>query len=261
MQTKNVLIAAAIVAFAAGLMPFAQRWWDGRKFEQAALAAQAARAVQISALAREQSLLASANKNNIMKQLLQLQSTGQHSAVMHEAAKYRLADDPDIQNVYRISANEISNTQLLQRFRDLIATQCTGIQAQQTATVTMAVLFAADAPVSTSQWKYERLDSAHVLPLIRKRFVELMNAASDSKSSSDVSSPLARARAVHALRLQPLVATSLLNQAAEAAELVCAWRVRGTGAKAAHSFDLTLWYAPSANERTLEYDVLALTLK
>ena len=266
MQTRNVLIAAAAVALAAGLIPFAQRSWDARKSAQALLSAQRVHATQVAeveALSRTQLEFVSAHKAEILAGLSQQQSAGQHGAVLLEASKYRLANDPDIQNLYRISANEVSNAQLFQRFRDVLLSQCTGIQAQQTAAATMSVVLGSDARTSTSQWQYERLESELVLASIRKRLVELMHATPDGRAPAGASKGLMQARASHSLRLHPLVAGKLLDAAnpAEAAALVCAWRVRGSRADATQAFDLTLWYAPSATERTLEYDVLALKLK
>ena len=260
MQTKTVLIFAAIVALAAGLGPTALRWWDNRQqYEtgRAAQAAQAAQTAKVDELTREQSATVRANKTEILKLLTQQQAAGQHELVMQTAAKYRLAKDADIHNLYRISAEEVSNAQLLTRFRDLVVSQCTGIQAQQTASAIMRSALSGDAQISTSQWQYERLDDAQAAPLIRARVSELLSATSSTSSENAAPTPLMRARAAHTPRLHPLVAFTLLN-AAEGSALSCAWRVRGASTGAAPTFDLTLWYAPSSSERSLEHDVLAL---
>ncbi len=262
MQTKIVLICAAVVAFAAGVGPTAVRWWDNREqFEtaRAAQAAQAAQKAQVDAFTREQRAAVSAKKTEILALLTQQQSAGQHELVMQTAAKYRLANDADIQNLYRVSAETVSNRQLLTRFRDVVRSQCTGIQAQQTASAVIRSVLGGDAQVSSIQWQYDRLDDAQVAPLIEARARELLGTASNDVSSNAAPTPLARARAGHTPRLHPLVAFTLLNPT-EGSALSCAWRVRGARSGVVPSFDLTLWYAPSSNERTLEHDVLALKL-
>ncbi len=260
MQTKTVLILAAVVALAAGLGPTALRWWENREQYEAGRAAQAAQAAQtakVDELTREQRAAVSANKTGILKLLTQQQSAGQHELVMQTAAKYRLANDADIQNLYRVSAETVSNGQLLTRFRDLVKSQCTGIQAQQTASAIIRSALSGDAQISTNQWQYERLDDSQIAPLIQARVRELLSATSSNVSSNAAPTPLMRARAAHTPRLHPLVAFTLIN-GTEGPALSCAWRVRSAGASP--SFDLTLWYAPSSSERSLEHDVLALEL-
>lgn len=257
MQTKTVLVFAAVIVFAAGLGPSLLRWWDNRQEFEAGRAKQEAQAAKVDALTVEQRAAVSANKTEILKLLTQQQAAGQHELVMQTAAKYRLANDADIQNLYRVSAETVSNGQLLTRFRDLIKSQCTGIQAQQTASAIIRSVLSGGAQISTSQWQYERLDDSQIAPLIQARVRELMRATSNNISSNSAPTPLMRARAYHTPRLHPLVAFTLIN-GTEGSALSCAWRVRSAGASP--SFDLTLWYAPSSSERSLEHDVLALKL-
>lgn len=263
MQTKNILILAAAVAFVAGLGPTALRWWDNRQQYEAGSAVQAAQVAQaarVEELAREQRAMVDANKTQILKLLTQQQSAGQHELVMQTAAKYRLANDADIQNLYRVSAQVVSNGQLLSRFRELVRSQCTDNQAQQTASAIMGGMFKEGAQLSSSEWNYERLDDAQVAPLILVRIRELLSATNKVQSNNAATTPLMRARGDHTPRLHPLVAFTLLNAQDGTSALACAWRVRGLASATVPSFDLTLWYAPSSSERLLEHDVLELKI-
>lgn len=258
-RSAYLLICAAFVALAAGLWPWATRLYDEHQRE-------AQVRDRASALAREvaaQKAEVAANKPRLLDEIKALQANGQHIDVMKMAARYRLAEDADMHAVYVRSAEYVSFQQLTARMEQLVAKSCTGIQAMQTAGVALTILYPDVKQASSEGWQTERLDIAPHLVQIRERLVEWSKAPAASPTKP--TDPLAILRAAHTPRLLPQIQQTLLT-APDPSSLMCAWRVKGALVDAAQSksvrrpFDMVIWFAPSANERTLEHDVLSLSL-
>jgi hypothetical protein len=258
-KTSYLLISAALVAIAAGAWPTATRLYAEHQRETQARSREAALAQEI---AKQKSDIA-ANKPAMINELTALQQSGQHAEVMRFAARYRLANDPDIHAIFVRSAEYVSSQQLIGRMEQLVAKSCNGIQAIQTASASLSSLFPEVKTASSDGWLTERLDATALLPQIRARIKEWQRPPDAStKQSVDA---LAVLRREHSPRLLPQVQQSLLT-ATDASALLCAWRVEGAWPVSAapdavkKKFQMVVWYAPSATERTLEHDVLSLKI-
>lgn len=266
-RTRSLLICAALVAIAAGLWPVAGRLYDERQRAQQIKSREAAVAQEIAATKLE----LAANKSRVLSEMKALQANGQHLDVMKLAGRYRLADDADLHAVYVASAAQVSAQQLIARMSQLVAANCTGIQAIQTAGTVLSALYPDVKQVSTAAWVAERVDALSVLAKIRGRIQDWINPASASigKLGELTRDKLSAARGMHTPRLLPSIAQSVMT-APDPSALLCVWRVQGdwpnaggASADAANTkgrFEMLIWYAPSATERTLEHDVLSLKI-
>ena len=257
-RASYLLFCAAIVALVAGLWPLAGRLYG--EYQRDAQLRERASALAQELAAQKAHLLG--NKQSVLNELKSLQASGRHADVMKVAARYRLADDADLHALFVRSAEQVSTQQLFARMEQLVAKSCTGIQAMQTASTVLSTLFPEVKQASSAGWASERLDAMTLLPQIRDRLKAwAMPPVAVAKSPDK----LAMVRAAHMPRLQAPIYQSLLT-ASDPGALMCAWRVKGAwpaseqpGA-AMKPFDMVIWYAPSATERTLEHDVLSLKI-
>lgn len=258
-RSSYLLICAAFVALAAGLWPWASRLYDEHRRGTQVRDRAAALAQEVAAQKTE----LAANKPRLLSEIKALQANGQHTDVMKMAARYRLAEDADLHAVFVRSAEYVSFQQLTARMEQLVAKGCTGIQAMQTAVVALTILYPEIKQASSEGWQSERLDIAPRLGQIRGRLAEWSKPP--PASTTKPTDPLGILRAAHTPRLLPQIYQTLLT-ASDPSSLLCAWRVKGVLADASQSapvrrpFDMVIWFAPSANERTLEHDFLSLSL-
>ena len=258
-KTSYLLICAALIAIAAGAWPTATRLYAEHQREAQVRAREAA----ITQETETQQRYVADHKPALLSELAALQQAGKHADVMRLAARYRLANDPDVHAIFVRSAEYISSQQLISRMEQLVAKSCTGIQAMQTASASLSKLFPKVTAASTDGWSTQRLDAGALFPQIRER-IKAWQRPPDAFSKLNVDA-LTVLRREHAPRLSPQVQQALLT-ATGASALTCAWRVDGAWPASAASdaamkkFQMVVWYAPSATERTLEHDVLSLKM-
>lgn len=257
-RSTYLLFPSAVIVLAVGLWPFANRLYgeyqrDAQVRERASLVAQERAAQKANLLT---------NKQSVLDEAKSLQASGRHADVMKLAARYRLADDADLHAIFVRSAEQVSTQQLLDRMEQLVAKSCTGIQAMQTASTVLSTLFPEVTQASSAGWTSERVDPKSLLPQIRDRLKDWAKPpATDAKSMDN----LAKAQSAHTPRLLQPIYQSLLT-ASDPSALICAWRIKGSWPAnerpqaAVKPFDILIWYAPSATERTLEHDVLSLKI-
>jgi len=258
-KTSYLLICGALVVIAAGAWPSAMRLYSEHQRETQARSREAALAQETAS----QKTYVAGNKQTLVNELTALQNSGRHAEVMRRAAGYRLANDPDIHAIFVRSAERVSAQQLISRMEQLIAKGCNGIQAIQTASASLSSLFPEVKTASSEGWGTQRLDTSAMLPQIRARIKDWQRLPlASGKQGVDA---LATLRREHAPRLSPQVQQSLLT-AADPSALMCAWRVDGVWPESAapnaakKKFQMVIWYAPSATERTLEHDVLSIAM-
>ena len=257
-RASYLLHCAAIVALAAGLWPLANRLYAD--YQRDTQAREGAHALAQEVSAQKAYLLA--NRQSVLDELKSLQASARHADVMKLAARYRLANDAELQAIFVRSAEQVSTQQLLDRMKQLVAKSCTGIQAMRTASTVLSTLFPEIKQASSQGWSSERVDPMSLLSQIRDR---LMDWAKPSTTDAMATDNLTKARNAHTPRLLQPIYQSILS-ASDPSALICAWRIKGTWPAneqpdaAMKSFDIVIWYAPSATERTLEHDVLSLKI-
>lgn len=257
------LASAAIVAIGFGLFAPASRWYQQRAHARDAQRQRDALGVETEAVRAD----LAQNKNDVLARMRALQSAGEHAQVMDLAARYRLADDKDVQSIYVRSAAAVSAQQTRQRIHDLAGSLCTSQEAASIAWQALAKGFGANSAPDASAWTLERLNSADYLTRVRERIrsfsTELQHDPEQAHAHAHDGgeSFLDSLRGVHPPRLHPVVVQEVFDEPAELAT-VCVWRVIGktpatVGVAQAGSFQMVLWLAPSLTERTMEYDVLS----
>jgi len=259
MRRTSILFAClAVVVLAAGLVPAGSRWYAERQRETAL--ERQRRAVLAQAQAQQSEL--ATNKPQLLDELGALQAAGEHEKVLALAARYRLADDKEVQAFYARSAADVNLKQALARMAELAQTRCTERNAVDSARSAFAQAFTAAPSISSGDWSAARLDTAAFVEPIRTRVRALIGSKDKSMAHEQArpDSMLDALRGDHAPRLHPAVLHQLL-QDTQAQPALCVWRVSGTwvaAGSAAKPFEMTLWLAPSATERTLTHDVLSL---
>ena len=257
-RASYLLLCAAIVALVAGLWPLANRLYG--EYQRDTQARERANALAQEVSAQKAYLLA--NRQSVLDELKSLQASARHADVMKLAARYRLADDAELHALFVRSAEQVSTQQLLARMEQLVAKNCTGIQATQTVATALSTLFPDVKQASSAGWASERLDAMTLLPQIRDR---LKDWAKPPTVAAQFQDNLTKVRAAHTPRLQPPVYQALLT-GSDPSALICVWRVKGTWPAsgqpdaAMKPFEMVIWYAPSATERTLEHDVLSFKI-
>ncbi|HEX7916740.1 hypothetical protein [Rudaea sp.] len=243
---------------AAGLVPAASRWYAERQRETAI--ERQRHAVLAEAQAQQNEL--AANKPQLLAELGALQAAGEYEKVLALAGRYRLADDQEVRALYARSAAQVNLRQTLARMAELTQTQCTDRNAVDSVRNAFAQAFPATPPIPAGEWSATRLDTAAFVEPIRERVRALIGSTGNATAHEQArpGSVLDALRGDHPPRLHPAVLHQLM-QDTQAQPALCAWRVRGTWATAgnpAKPFEVTLWLAPSATERTMTHDVLSL---
>jgi len=244
----------AVAVLAAGLVPAASRWYAERQRETAI--ERQRRAVLAQAQAQQSEL--TANKPQLLVELGALQSAGEHEKVLALAARYRLAEDKEVQAFYARSAAQVNLKQALARMAELAQTLCTERNAVDSARSAFAEAFPQAPSISTGEWSATGLDTAAFVESIRTRVRVLSKGRTHEQARPD--SVLDALRGDHPPRLHPAVLHQLM-QDTQAQPALCVWRVNGTWGAAGNPvkpFEMTLWLAPSATERSMTRDVLSL---
>ena len=244
----GILVALGAIALSAALAPSARRAWQQHREVQRLEAARAALANETAA----QKAALAERRDVVLAELSALQGAGKHDEVMRLASRYRLADDADIQSIFRLSAAAVSQRQTLERMRALAATQCSA----DAAIVAVQALDAAPAPApsaTAATWSATALPLRDSLGAIRAQIRRALDTPRHEGESEHAP------HGEHAPRLHPFVIQSLLNEQETGVVPACVWRVaRQASATAPTPTNAwTIWLAPSANERTLDFGVLA----
>ena len=254
------LFVAALMALFAGGWPLVSRLYE----QQVGQYRQQALQQQLQQRAQAQRAELQLRKPDIMAELSRLQAAGAHQEVLALAARYRLADDADIRAVHARSAQQLSLAQTLDRLAELAGQQCTEDAVRGHLEDRFAEAEPSGARPDSLLWQVKRLEVVGAINPIKARLRTWQSAAptGHDHAHASASSTLELLRGDHTPRLHPAVAFSIL-QGAPVDRLICVWRVQGRAALGplsrgqAKPFDLILWMAPSATERTMEYDVLS----
>ena len=240
----GILVALGAIALSAALAPSALRAWQQHREVQRLEAARAALANETAA----QKAALAERRDAVLAELRALQGAGKHDEVMRLASRYRLADDADIQSIFRLSAAAVSQRQTLERMRSLTATQCTA----DAAIATVKALDAVPVPSDTSgTWSATALPLRDSLGAIRAQIRR--NLDTPRREGEAEHTP----HGEHVPRLHPFVMQSLFDDQEAAVVPACVWRVARQASAPASAAEWTIWLAPSANERTLDFGVLA----
>jgi hypothetical protein len=245
---------------AAGLAPSASRWWQGHEQQQRV---QQARDKLATEAAAQKEALAN-DRGTVIADLRMFQATGQHEKVIGLAARYRLADDKDVQAIYQQSANALSHRQTVERMRALAAAQCRPVVAIERVKQLVLENSPTFVDINTENWTATRLPTAGALGAIQQQVRTYLAGSALDRHAHDAPQHARRfvadeLRRDHTPRLHPIVVAQLLDNAT-AEPFACVWRVNGNidaPATSRGGVDVVIWMAPAANEQTLDFDLLS----
>ena len=266
-RSTMLLLCASALALFAGLAPVAARWYQGYAEQARAETRQAELQKQLQAQTTE----LQARKPEILAELAQLQSAGEHDKVVALASRYRLADDTEVRALHARSAQALSLRQTQDRMATLAAGFCTESSVRQMAETLFAQAYPAAPKVSAQDWQVQRLGvSAFEEPMRRRvrewgsaKPAEHGHAHGPTGHQGPTVSALEALRGDHAPRVNPAVVFSIM-QGLRVEVLVCVWRIKGhaavnpDGTALPKPFEMVVWMAPSGTERGMERDVLSV---
>ena len=262
MRRSTPLFSAAAIALVIGGWPALSRVYHSyvQRHEQAA------RQQQLSQETAQLKAELQTSKPALLAELQQLQTAGLHQEVLAKASRYRLTNDPDIGAIYRQSAQELSLQQTLAKLERLAAEHCNEADVRRHLQETMSKVQSAGTASNSSTWRIRRLDTDAFIAPIQSH---LRAAAARSKETeehehdSHIDSVDELFGVDHPARLSPALAYALM-QGKPVGPQICVWSVQGEAAlgaltqNAAKPFELTIWMAASATERSMEYNVLRI---
>ena len=262
MRRSTLLFSAAAIALVIGGWPALSRVYHSYVQRQE----QAARQQQLSQETAQLKAELQTSKPALLAELQQLQAAGMHQEVLAKASRYRLTNDPDIGAIYRQSAQELSLQQTLAKLERLAAEHCNEADVRRHLQETMSKVQSAGTASNSSTWTIRRLDTDAFIAPIQSH---LRATAARSKETeehehdSHIDSVDELFGVDHPARLNPALAYALM-QGKPVAPQICVWSVQGEAAlgaltqNAVKPFELTIWMAASATERSMEYNVLRI---
>lgn len=266
MRRSTLLFSAAAIALVIGGWPALSRVYHSYVQRQE----QAARQQQLSQETAQLKAELQTSKPALLAELQQLQAAGMHQEVLAKASRYRLTNDPDIGAIYRRSAQELSLQQTLAKLERLAAEHCNEADVRRHLQETMSKVQSAGTASNSSTWTIRRLDTdAFIAPIqshlraAAARSKETEEHEHEHEHDSHIDSVEELFDVDHPARLSPALAYALM-QGNPVGPQICVWSVQGEAAlgaltqNAAKPFELTIWMAASATERSMEYNVLRI---
>lgn len=264
MRRSTLLFSAAAVALLVGGWPSLARVYQhySQRSEQNA---------QHQRLALESAQLKAelqANKPALLAELRQLQAEGLHQEVLAKASRYRLADDPDVRALHSRSAQELSLQQTLSKLARLATEHCNDTEVRRHLQEVMATVQPPGTPSTSSTWTVRRVPAdAFIAPIQSQLRAAAAAASSTHEAEHEHDSPPTSVAELfhtdHDAHLHPALAFALMQDHAVDKQ-ICVWNVEGEATLGALTqnrvkpFELTVWMAASATERSMEYNVLRI---
>lgn len=264
MRRSTLLFSAAVIALVIGGWPALSRVYRAYVLRSEQAARQQLLTQETAQLKAE----LQANKPALLAELQRLQAAGLHQEVLTKASRYRLADDPDVRAIYTRSAQALSLQQTLAKLARLATEHCNDTEVRRHLQEVMATVQPPGTPPTSSTWTVRRVPAdAFIAPIQSQLRAAAAAASSTHEAEHEHDSPPTSVAELfhtdHDAHLHPALAVALIQDHAVDKQ-ICVWNVEGEATLGALTqnrvkpFELTVWMAASATERSMEYNVLRM---